>query len=185
MRLPLTFPVRGYYNQSTLWNAKGGKALTSNSAARFPGCRALSVALIAAASIIGGCSEPPSAEAEIRKTIARAEAGAESRDLGDLRPLIADEYLDERGYDKRQIEQVLRLLFVANQSIHLAVYIESIDIPNPGSATVIALVGMANTADRLPDVDLYQFEVRMVKHDDKEWQVVDADWQRGLGKPPG
>lgn len=134
--------------------------------------------------MIVGCSEPPSAEAEIRETIARAESGAEDRDLGELRPLIADEYLDERGYDKRQIEQVLRLLFVANQSIHLAVYIESIEIPAPGNATVMALVGMANTAERLPDVDLYQFEVRMIGRGDGEWQVTWADWQRGLGKPP-
>ena len=34
------------------------------------------------------------------------------------------------------------------------------------------------------DVDLYQFDVRLIRNDDDDWQVVEADWRRGLGKPP-
>ena len=43
---------------------------------------------------------------------------------------------------------------------------------------------MADTAGALPDVDLYQFDVRLIKNDDDKWQLVEADWRRGLGKAP-
>ena len=134
---------------------------------------------------LGGCSDPTTPEVEIRAVITQAEEAAESRDLGDIRPLIADEYSDKRGYDKDQIQDLLRLLFLTHQSIHLLVHIESVDLPSTDVANVVALVGMADTADTLPDVDLYQFEVQLIDQGDGEWQVVNADWRRGLGNPPG
>lgn len=134
--------------------------------------------------LLAGCSEPTSTEAAIRTTIEQAELAAEARDLGDIRALIAEQYADRRGNEKKEIENLLRLIFLAHQSVHLAVHIESIDIRGPDVADVIALVGMADTADGLPDVDLYQFDVRLVSDDGEDWQVIDADWRRGLGKPP-
>lgn len=144
------------------------------------------LAAFAAVSILAlnGCSEPTSTEEEILATIAKAEAAAESRDLGDVRKLISDAYSDKRGYDKKEISNLLRLLFVAHQSVHLAVYVENIDIKSPEVAEVVALVGMADTASRLPDVDLYQFDVQLVKRGNKQWQLVEADWRRGFGNAP-
>ena len=132
--------------------------------------------------ILTGCAEPSPPEAEIRAIIANAETAAEARHLGNIRPLIAKTYTDRRGYDKAELERLLRLLFIRYQSVHLQVYIESIEFEQPDIANVIALVGMADTADALPDVDLYQFDFRLTKGD--EWQLVEADWRRGLGKPP-
>ena len=131
-----------------------------------------------------GCTEPSTPEAEVRAFIAEAETAAEARDLWDIRPLIAETYTDRRGNNKSGLENMLRLLFVTHQSVHLQVYIESIEIEQPGVANAIALVGMADTAGALPDVDLYQFDVRLIKNDDDEWQLVEADWRRGLGKAP-
>ncbi len=130
-----------------------------------------------------GCSEPSTPEAEVRALIATAEIAAEARDLGDIRPLIAETYKDRRGYKKRDIEQLLRLVFVTHQSVHLQIYVETIEFVQPDIANAVALVGMADTAGALPDVDLYQFDVRLTRNDD-EWQLVEADWRRGLGKAP-
>ena len=135
--------------------------------------------------VLSGCSEPSTPEAEIRALIEKAEIAAEARDLGDIRPLIADTYTDRRGYRKADIERLLRLVFVTHQSVHLQVYVETIELPQPDIANAVALVGMADTAGALPDVDLYQFDVRLLRTDDEEWQVVEADWRRGLGKAPG
>lgn len=136
------------------------------------------------ASVLAGCSEPSTPEAEIRALIAQAETAAEARDLGDLRPLIAEAYTDQRGNSKADIERLLRFVFVRHQSVHLQVYVEAIEFEQPGVANAVALVGMADTAGALPDVDLYQFDVRLLRNDDEDWQVVEADWRRGLGKAP-
>ena len=134
--------------------------------------------------LLTGCSEPSTPEAEVRALITEAEVAAEARDLGDIRPLIAETYTDRRGYNKREIEQLLRLVFVTHQSVHLQIYVETIEFAQPDIANAVALVGMADTAGALPDVDLYQFDVRLIRNDDEEWQLVEADWRRGLGKPP-
>ena len=145
---------------------------------------ALSLLIIALPIVLTGCTEPSTPEAEIRALIANAETAAEARDLGDIRPLIAETYTDRRGYDKSELEKLLRFVFVTHQSVHLKVYVESIKFEQTGVANVIALVGMADTAGALPDVDLYQFDVRLIRNDDEEWQLVEADWRRGLGKAP-
>ena len=78
---------------------------------------------------------------------------------------------------------MLRLLFVTHQKVHVQVFIEAIEFESPDVADVVALVGMADTAGALPDVDLYQFDLRLTRDDD-EWQLVEADWRRGLGQAP-
>ena len=140
--------------------------------------------ILALPIVLTGCAEPSPPEAEIRALIANAETAAEARDLGDIRPLIAETYTDRRGYDKSELERLLRLLFIRYQSVHLQVYIETIEFKQPDIANAIVLVGMADTAGALPDVDLYQFDVRLNRNDDDEWQLVEADWRRGLGKAP-
>jgi len=134
--------------------------------------------------VLTGCTEPSTPEAEVRALIAEAETAAEARDLGGIRPLIAEAYTDRRGYTKPELEKLLRFVFVTHQSVHLQVLVESIEFEQPGVANAVALVGMADTAGALPDVDLYQFDVRLIRNDDDEWQLVEADWRRGLGKAP-
>jgi hypothetical protein len=146
--------------------------------------RALCLLLLTLPMLLIGCAEPTTPEAEVRAFIAEAETAAEARDLSDMRPLIAENYSDRRGNDKPSLENLLRFLFVTHQSVHLQVYIESIEFEQPGVANAIALVGMADTAGALPDVDLYQFDARLIRNDADEWQLVEADWRRGLGKPP-
>ncbi len=144
----------------------------------------LSLLIFTLPIVVTGCAEPSTPEAEVRALIAKTETAAEARDLGDIRPLIADTYTDRRGNNKSDIERLLRLLFITHQSVHLQVYVESIQFEQPGVANAVALVGMADTAGALPDVDLYQFDVRLIRNDDEEWQLVKADWRRGLGKAP-
>jgi len=134
--------------------------------------------------VLAGCSEPSTPEAEVRAYIAEAETAAEARDLWDIRPLIAESYTDRRGYAKKDLENMLRALFLTHQSVHLQVLIEDIKFEQADVAKVIALVGMADTAGALPDVDLYQFNVRLTRDDGGDWELVEADWERGLGRAP-
>lgn len=134
--------------------------------------------------LCAGCAEPTSPESEVRQVIRAAEEAAEDRDLGAIDELVAEDYSDARGNDKRAILNLLRLVFIAHQSVQLVIYVESLEFPTAGRAEVVALVGMADTADKLPNVDLYQFEVQLVSRGGGEWQLIDADWRRGLGKPP-
>jgi hypothetical protein len=140
---------------------------------------------VAVAILCGGCAAPAEPEAQVREVIRQAEQAAEARDLRKMRTLVADAYLDVRGNDKPALENLLRLVFLAHQSVHLVIYVESIEFPSAAVAEVVALVGMADTAAALPDVDLYQFEVQLASQGDGEWQLIDADWRRGLGKAPG
>ncbi len=129
---------------------------------------------------LASCSEISTPEAEILAMIEAAEDAAESRDLKSLKPLISENYSDTRNNTKASMVNILRLLFVTHQSIHLVVRLEDLVLTNPNRANVIALVGMADTADRLPSIDLYEFELLLGRDHKEDWQLLSADWRRGL-----
>ncbi len=132
---------------------------------------------------LASCTETSTPEAQIIAMIEAAEEAAEARELKSLKRLISDNYSDTRNNTKTSMENILRLLFVTHQSIHLLVRVEEIVLTNPNRASLSALVGMADTAKGLPSVDLYQFELLLVRDRNDDWQVLSADWRRGLGRP--
>ena len=84
-----------------------------------------------------------SPEAEIRELIERAATAAEERNVRDLRALIADDYADERGLDRKAVENLLRLHVLRQQSIHLFVRVRGIEFPEPERALVSVAAAMA------------------------------------------
>jgi len=138
-------------------------------------------ALLALALV--ACSRQPSPEAEIRELIERAATAAEARDVRDLRAMIADDYADERGLDRKAVENLLRLHVLRQQSIHLFVRVRGIEFPEPDRALASIAVAMAGRpvarADELAGLtaDLYRFELEWVRHGRSDWKVRRATWE--------
>lgn len=129
-----------------------------------------------------GCSRGSSPEAEIRTWVAQAQAAAEQRDIGALRNLIADDYVDKAGNDRKAIENLLRLQIVRKQSIHLFTRVRAIEFPGPNRATVSVAAAMAARpvarADELVglNADLYRFDLNLERKGG-EWRVQGAVWE--------
>lgn len=71
------------------------------------------------ALLLAACSgQPESLETEIRAFVAKAESAAEQRNAGELRALIAEDYLDAQGHDRRTIEQLIDPAARFSQSVH-------------------------------------------------------------------
>jgi hypothetical protein len=137
-----------------------------------------------AALAVAACSPPAdSPEAEVRALVAQARAAAEARNARDLRALIAEEYADAYGHDRKAVENLIRLHILRNQSIHLLTRIRGITFPEPDRATVSVATAMAGRplarADDLVGLtaDLYRFDLELVRQDRGEWRVSSAAWE--------
>lgn len=130
-----------------------------------------------------GCSKPSSPEAEIRTFVAQAQAAAEARDVSALRALIADDYVDSRGYDRKAVVNLIRLQVLSHQTIHVFTRIGAIEWPDPEHARLSVAVAMAGRpiaqADELVGVtaDLYRFEFELMRDGDQRWRVRQAAWE--------
>lgn len=139
--------------------------------------------IVALALALTACTpEPDSPETEIRAFVARAQTAAENRDLSALRALIAADYTDEQGNDRKAVENLMRLHILRNQSIHLLTRIRSIEFPEPGYALVSVAAAMAGrpiaSADALVGLtaDLYRFDLELIRQGRDDWQVQRAAW---------
>lgn len=136
----------------------------------------------AAAALLAGCDKRETPEAEVRATIAQAEAAAEKKEIGALRGMVSDSYADAQGQNKRAVEAVLRYYFLRNQSIYLFTRVSSVTLPEKDRALAVVYVGMAAqpvaNVDELERLraDLYRFEIGFAREDD-DWRVVRAEWR--------
>lgn len=128
-------------------------------------------------ALAAACSEPPPPEEAIRAWIAAGEEAAEARDRGTLMDMIAPSYSDARGNDRAAIGQMLRLLFLRQQSVTLLIDIDEIRVFRDTAAEVSLTVGMAgmNNSRFGFSADAYRFELELQRMDD-EWQLIGARW---------
>lgn len=135
-------------------------------------------------SLLAACQrERPAPEAQVRALIQETVAAAEQKRLGAIRDKISDHYRDEQGQDKRTVENVLRLQFLRNESLHLLARVPSVTVIAPDRAQAIVLVAMAGvpiaSAQELATLraDLHRFEIDFVL-ENKQWRVQRAVWRR-------
>jgi hypothetical protein len=96
------------------------------------------------ALLLPGCrGERASPEAEVRALIGSAVTAAEQKSIGTLKDMISEKYADEQGQNKRAIENLLRLHFLRNETVHLYAHIQSVTLPQPDRAQATVLVAMA------------------------------------------
>jgi hypothetical protein len=147
-------------------------------------CLLISLLGLVAAMLLPGCrGDRLSPEAEVRALINSATKAAEQKSIGTLRDSISVKYADEQGQDKRAIENLLRLHFLRNESVHLFAHIQSVTLPQPDRAQATVLVAMAGvpiaSAQELPALraDLHRFEIDFAR-EGKTWRVHRAAWRR-------
>ena len=123
---------------------------------------------------------PP--EVQIRTLVANAQSAAEARDAPGLRALIADDYTDAQGNDRKAMENLIRLHILRNQSIHLFTRIHAIAFPQPDHATVRVAAAMAgrpvaNAGELVGmNANLYRFDLELVRRGG-DWRVQRAAWE--------
>ncbi|MDG4598057.1 MAG: hypothetical protein P9F75_20605 [Candidatus Contendobacter sp.] len=129
------------------------------------------------------CSrDATSPETQIRELIAQAQIAAEARDAASLRALIADDYADDQGNNRKAMESLIRLHILRNQSIHLFTRIRDIAFLQPDRATVRVAAAMAGrpvvSASELAgmNADLYRFDLELVRRGGS-WRVQRAVWE--------
>lgn len=145
--------------------------------------RILSLLLLATLAV--SCSDDAiTAEEEIRLFIERGVAASENRDLDELSELLHPDYRDQKGYNSKQIGQLLRAYFFRHKNIHLFTRIDRINLVSDHEAEVSLHVAMA--ASVISDIDalsrlaarLYRFELSLVRQD--EWLLRHASWENAV-----
>lgn len=134
----------------------------------------VSVALMA----LVACGEPPSApEAELRAWVADGVEAAESKERRNLVGMISESYVDGRGNERSDIENLLRLYFLRQNNITLLPNIEETVVYGDTAARIVMTVGMAGTNDGVLgfSADAYRFELELEKDGD-DWQLIAARW---------
>ena len=129
-------------------------------------------------------SKPDSPEARVRALFNKAEVAAEKKDLGTLRALISDHYLDDLGQDKQAILGVLSFHFFRNQSIYLLTRIQTIAFPETARAEAVVFVATAGQPIRGTEelvalrADLFRFDITLADKGKDNWKVTRAQWRR-------
>jgi hypothetical protein len=138
----------------------------------------LAFAAVAAVS----CTRPAASPGdEIRALLARAETAVRERDAGAVKALIADDYADDEGRDKRMLAGLAAHQFVREGSLHVATRLASVSFPASDRARAGVIAAMGRTAidwKSLPDIDgeVYRFDLEL-RRGDQGWQVTRAAWK--------
>ncbi len=120
--------------------------------------------------------------AEIRATLAAAEAAAEARDAGFFRDFVGAGYRDSRGNDREQLLNLVRGYFIAHQRIEIVSRIDEIRLEGSDAAHAVVHAGLAGqrAGESLlggVGADVYRFELELVD-DGGEWRMIGAQWER-------
>lgn len=147
-------------------------------------CLPIGLLGLVVAMLLPGCqAKHTSPENEVRALIYGAVAAAEQKNIGKLSDSISRKYADDQGRNKRAVENLLRLHFLRNESVHLYAHIQSVTLAQPDLVQASVLVAMAGvpiaSAQDLPALiaDLHRFEIDFA-HEGRVWRVQRATWRR-------
>ena len=135
---------------------------------------ALGIVAFAAA----GCGKPASApEQELREWVATGVEAAGDKERRKLMKMISTSYTDARGNEHDDIDNLLRVYFLRQNSIALLPKIEEITVYDETAGKILVTVAMAGTNDGVLgfSADAYRFELELEKDSD-DWQLISARW---------
>ena len=147
----------------------------------FPRQSILLIALLTGCILLG-CSADDSPEEQIAALITQAEEAVEDKRIRDIRNMVAEDYSDDGGRDKKELINYLVYHTLRQQSVYLFTRIETIEMSAPDAGRVTlhaALTGRpVESASLLPgfQADLYRFELDFHKKDD-QWLLRSAHWE--------
>jgi hypothetical protein len=135
----------------------------------------VSIICIAGLSACGGPETGP--EEQLRQWVDRGEDAAEAKQRRELINMISPAYMDTRGSDRDDIENILRMYFFRQNSITLLTKIEDIRVYGDSAAEVELTVGMAGQNDAVLGVsaDAYRFQLELEREGD-DWLLISARW---------
>lgn len=132
----------------------------------------------ATALLLGACGDSPTApEEELRAWVAAGIEAAENEKRRALVDMISPSYTDGRGYERDDIDKLLRAYFFRQDRISLLPHIEEVTVYDATAAELVVTVGMAGTNDGVLgfSADAYRFAFELEKQAD-EWQLISARW---------
>ncbi len=137
-------------------------------------------ALIALLCACGGPATGP--EEELRDWVNRGVAAAEAKERRKLVSMVSPAYVDARGNERDEIENIFRAYFFRMNNIELVTSVEEINVVGDTAAELVLTVAGAGTNDGVLgfSADVYRFALELEK-DDGEWQLISARWGE-LGK---
>lgn len=141
-------------------------------------CRRTLFTASATALLLGACGEPPNVpEEELRAWVAAGIEAAENEKRRVLVDMISPSYTDGRGYQRDDIDKLLRAYFFRQDRISLLPHIEEVTVYDATAAELVMTVGMAGTNDGVLgfSADAYRFAFELEKQAD-EWQLISARW---------
>lgn len=137
--------------------------------------------------LLASCGGDVTPEEEVRSFVAAGEEAVETRDVGDLKNLISENYKDEHDRTRRDIVAVAARYLYANKNIHVLTRIDELTFPAPDNASLTIFAAM--TGQNVSDLDallnmqadLYRFDVELAR-EGKEWKLVRANWRPARGE---
>jgi len=87
---------------------------------------------IVAVTLLTACGTRSSDDEQVRELIVTAENAAEARDASDVLDVVATDYSDSQGFDRKQLENFLRGYFLAHPKVELRVSVQDLQFPVAG-----------------------------------------------------
>lgn len=147
----------------------------------------MTLRLLIIAVFLAACSgNPDDPEQQIRNVLEQVELAAEERNRSDISSHVSDNYYDKHKHTKNNVNNILRVYLLRNQSINIFTKIYSIEFTTPRRAEIKLSAAMAakgvnldNETERLK-ADLHKFTIVMEDESNGDWKVVSAEWERGF-----
>ena len=131
-------------------------------------------------AILAACSHDPSEQA-LRDTLDSLEIAGETRDVGDFMERVADDFVGNSSeFDRRGLEQLLRMVALQHQSISVVRSGLEIEMHGERALVRMKILVTGGSGGLVPDQgQLFDTE--------SAWRFVDGQWQLGNAtwKPAG
>ena len=136
-------------------------------------------ALLACLVLLACTREPP--EQAVRGRMGALQAAIEARDAGDVRALLADDFVGPGGMDRERAVRLAQVSFLRHREVGATVAGPLQVRMQPRHATVAFDVALTGGSGRLlPDAArLYSVETGW-RLDDGEWSLTSATWEPRL-----
>ncbi len=142
---------------------------------------AIRLAILLACTLLLACgaSEPLTPEGQVRARMADLELAAEAGDVGELKELISERYLDAYGHDKQRLSSFVTLHVLRNQrGREIILRLRDVQILDAHSAAVVAHIGLAGAgAGSALRGSVYALELDLEREADEEWRITWAQWK--------
>lgn len=136
--------------------------------------------LLLLAFLAAGCGKTVTdPEARLREALAAAEVAAESGDFDALAALVARDYADREGRDRRTLLLQLRGLLMRYPRLELIVTVREIELPTPDLARVRVEVLAGGAGPAGLTADAFPMELSL-RDDGSGWKLTRAEWGRRL-----